>query len=331
MILNLFMSEEESQRYLVSAFYKFAVVEEPEVLKLEIEKAAHSQELKGTVLVAHEGLNGTIAGEEPKVEAFFEYLKTLPGFENLNYKRAFARFMPFHRMKVKLKKEIVTLGQPGVDPTQEVGEYIEPEDWNALISDPEVTLVDTRNDYEFAVGTFKGAIDPETKSFRDFPEYVAQNMDPKKQKKVAMFCTGGIRCEKATAYMLQQGFEKVYHLNGGILEYLNRIPEEESLWEGDCFVFDDRVTVDHDLEKGSYDMCHACRMPLSRDDLGSPYYEEGVSCPHCYERLTPEKKARLEQRNLQMQLANDRNEKHLGQTQERHLKAKLARLESTAD
>ena len=240
------------------------------------------------------------------------YLKKDTRFADLEHKESFDDHIPFYRMKVKLKKEIVTLGVPGVDPNERVGRYVEPGDWNAVISDPEVVLIDTRNDYEVGIGTFRGAVDPNTTTFREFPAYVRANFDTSKHKKVAMFCTGGIRCEKASAFMLKEGFEEVYHLRGGILKYLEEIPRSESSWEGECFVFDNRVAVDHKLDKGHYDQCHGCRHPITEEDKLSPKYQEGVCCPGCYDKLTDEQKARFAERQKQMELAASRNEQHIG-------------------
>ena len=218
----------------------------------------------------------------------------------------------FNDIKVKLKKEIVTMGQEGIDPNKVAGTYVKPEDWNALISDPEVLLVDTRNDYEVQVGTFEGAINPKTDTFREFPQYVADHLNPEKHKKVAMFCTGGIRCEKSTAYLKEQGFEEVYHLQGGILKYLEEVPEENTMWQGECFVFDDRVTVNHQLEKGQYHQCNACRLPITEEDMASEKYQQGVSCPHCYDKVSDEQRARFAEREKQIQLAKSRGEDHIG-------------------
>ena len=225
----------------------------------------------------------------------------------------------FHRMKVVLRPEIVTLGAPEADPRVVVGEYVEPSDWNTLISDPGVTVVDTRNDYEVGMGTFRGAIDPKTGSFGEWPEYVQQNLDPKKHPKIAMFCTGGIRCEKASAYLLKHGFREVFHLRGGILNYLQKTPEAESLWEGDCFVFDHRVSVKHRLEQGAYEICFGCRWPLTGGEMQSPQYEAGVSCPRCADGLTPERRERLRERHRQVMLARSRNEQHIGHQPKRKL------------
>jgi UPF0176 protein len=307
-----------TQQFQVSAFYHFSSIEDPVVFRERLLVWLNGKGILGTVLVAHEGVNGTVSGGPGEVDALMVFLSELLGLEKLPFKRAFCAEQPFHRLKVRLKKEIVTLGVEGIDPTLEVGVYVAPEDWNALISREDVFLVDTRNDYEYAVGSFKGAIDPGTSSFREFPDFVERAMDPQKQSKVAMFCTGGIRCEKATAYMLQKGFKEVYHLQGGILEYLNRIPPEESLWQGECFVFDERVTVDHSLNQGSYVMCHACRIPLNETDILTDAYVEGISCPYCVGHLSEDKKARLQQRQFQMDLAKKRNEKHLGGQHPRH-------------
>ncbi len=230
---------------------------------------------------------------------------------------SYAGDMPFYRMKVRLKKEIVTLGVPNIDPNEKVGIRVAPEDWNALISDPDVVLIDTRNGYEYDIGTFRGAIDPATDTFREFPEYVSKNLDPAKHKKVAMFCTGGIRCEKATSFMLEQGFEEVYHLQGGILKYLEKIPAEKSLWEGECFVFDQRVAVGHGLALGEYDQCHACRYPVSPQDKASPKYQEGISCPHCFDSLTEDKRVSAAERQKQVELALKRGTAHIGSPQKK--------------
>ncbi|MCV6604440.1 MAG: rhodanese-related sulfurtransferase, partial [Porticoccaceae bacterium] len=235
-----------------------------------------------------------------------------PGLEGIDHKESYTEQKPFLRTKVKLKKEIVTMGVEGIDPQQVVGTYVKPEDWNTLISDPDVLLVDTRNDYEYQVGTFANAVNPNTTSFREFPQYVKDNLDPAKHKKVAMFCTGGIRCEKSTAYMKEQGFDEVYHLQGGILKYLEEVPSEQTLWQGECFVFDERVTVNHDLERGNYEQCNACRMPITREDQQSEKFQRGVSCPHCYDKTSATDKARYKEREKQIQLARQRNEVHVG-------------------
>jgi len=311
--------QETREPVQVSAFYKFTKVGDPLALKDRLIRYLADTTILGTVLVAKEGVNGTISGSKLEVEHFIAFLSDALGVEHIPFKLATAASRPFHRMKVRLKREIVTLGVNGIDPNREVGQYVPPEQWNALIERDDVLLVDTRNDYEYAVGSFKGALNPHTKSFREFPDYVDRNLDPAKTPKVAMFCTGGIRCEKATGLMLQKGFKEVYHLEGGILEYFNRVDTKQSLWDGECFVFDERVTVNQELEQGAYKMCHACRMPLSSEELSSDKYEEGISCPKCYDQLTKEKRDRLAQRNLQMELAKKRQDRHLGKRHQRHL------------
>ena len=271
-------------------------------------------EIRGTLLLATEGLNGTVAGSREAIDSLLKHLKSDLRFADIDYKESYDETNPFYRTKVRLKKEIVTLGVEGIDPLHTVGTYVNPEDWNALISDPETILVDTRNEYEIGIGTFKNALNPETESFREFPGYVEKNLDPAKHRKVAMFCTGGIRCEKSTAYLKEQGFDEVYHLKGGILKYLEEIPEEESLWEGECFVFDNRVAVGHDLVKGKYDQCHACRMPITEEEKKSEHYIKGVSCPKCYDKSSPDQKMRFQEREHQIQIAKNRGEEHIGGT-----------------
>ena len=313
-------------KYLTAALYKFVSLPNYRDLQLPILHACRNNHIKGTLLLAEEGINGTIAGLPDDIHNVLNFLRTDPLFENkftdLEHKESYADEHPFYRMKVKLKKEIVTLGVPGVSPTKKVGTYVKPEDWNALISDPEVILIDTRNDYEVDIGTFKGAIDPKTSTFREFPEYVAQHFDKTKHKKVAMFCTGGIRCEKASSYMMDQGFEEVYHLQGGILKYLETVPEAESMWHGECFVFDQRVAVKHNLEVGEFDQCYACRHPLSPEEMKSDQYEAGVSCPYCYNKLSAEKRASLIERQKQVALAKQRGKSHIGEarTDKKHKK-----------
>ncbi|QJD57727.1 rhodanese-related sulfurtransferase [Pseudomonas sp. gcc21] len=297
-------------KVVVVALYKFVTLENYQDLRQPLLETLTQHGVKGTLLLAREGINGTIAGSREGMDAVLDWLRSDPRLGDLDYKESVCEEMPFYRTKVKLKKEIVTLGVPGVSPNEKVGTYVEPQDWNALISDPEVLLVDTRNDYEVSIGTFEGAIDPETKTFREFPEYVKQNFDPARHKKVAMFCTGGIRCEKASSYMLQQGFGEVFHLKGGILKYFEEVPAEQSKWNGECFVFDNRVTVRHDLAPGSYDQCHACRHPISAEEKASPQYEEGVSCPRCYDSLPEKTRRRAEERQRQIHLARIRNQPH---------------------
>ena len=306
-------------KYLTAALYKFVSLPDYKTLQAPILEACMKHKIKGTLLLAEEGINGTIAGFSENIHDLLNYLRTNPLFENrfadLEHKESFASEHPFYRMKVKLKKEIVTLGVAGVSPTKLVGTYVKPEDWNALISDPEVLLIDTRNDYEVDIGTFKGAIDPKTTTFREFPAYIAEHFDKTKHKKVAMFCTGGIRCEKASSYMMDQGFEEVFHLQGGILKYLETVPEAQSMWEGECFVFDQRVAVKHNLEVGEFDQCYACRHPLSPVEMQSTQYTPGISCPYCYDKISEEKRASLTERQRQVILAKQRGEMHIGEKQ----------------
>jgi len=301
--------------FKVAAMYKFASLPDHEQLRMPLLKLCHDEGVMGTILLANEGINGTIAGSHDGIDKVVEHILSDPRFEGISLKYSYADTMPFHRIKVRLKKEIVTLGKPIADPTKTVGEYVKPDAWNDLIQDPDVILVDTRNDYEVAIGTFEGAEDPKTKSFREFPEWVEAlklRADNQPKPKVAMFCTGGIRCEKASAYMKSEGFDEVYHLEGGILKYLENVPEEESLWHGDCFVFDQRVSVGHGLKQGDYDMCHACRMPISEEDKASPAFEKGVTCPHCIDMSSEAQKARFAARQKQIEIAKERNEKHVG-------------------
>jgi UPF0176 protein len=296
---------------VVAALYKFATLENYRELREPLLEVCIDAGIKGSLLLAHEGINGTIAGSRAGIDRVLAYLRADERLRDLEHKESLDAAQPFLRMKVKLKKEIVTLGVDGIDPNVEVGRYVEPRDWNALISDPDVLLIDTRNDYEVALGTFEGAVDPKLQTFREFPDYV-QRFDPARHRKVAMFCTGGIRCEKASAFMLQQGFDEVYHLKGGILKYLEEVPAEQSLWRGECFVFDNRVAVDHSLQKGSFELCHACGWGLGADEKQSPLYEEGVSCARCHDTLTDDQKTRFRERMKQIRLAKARGERHMG-------------------
>jgi len=302
--------------YLTTAMYHFVSLPHFETLREPLLQFCVSRDIKGTLLLASEGINGTVAGSEKSILELLCYLKMDPLFEgnfkDLGHKESWSDKHPFYRMKVKLKKEIVTLGVPGVSPTRVVGKYVKPQDWNQIISDPEVVLIDTRNDYEYAIGTFKNAINPKTNTFREFPEFVKTHFDPKKHKKVAMFCTGGIRCEKASSYMLSEGFDEVYHLEGGILKYLEEVKPESSLWQGECFVFDQRVAIKHGLEVGDYDQCYACRYPLSADDMKSDKYTVGISCPHCHNQHTPQKLKALTERQKQIISAKKRGFDHIG-------------------
>ncbi len=308
-------TERDSQagnKIVVAAMYKFVSLPEFEQLREPILDFCLAQEIKGTLLLAHEGINGTVSGSREAIDGLLAFLRDKPCFAGIEHKESYEQEQPFYRMKVKLKKEIVTMGVEDIDPNQTVGTYLDPVQWNKMISDPEVVVVDTRNYYEYNIGTFKGAVNPETTTFRQFPDYVEQNLDPQKHKKVAMFCTGGIRCEKSTAYMKQQGFDEVYHLKGGILKYLETMPKEDTLWEGECFVFDNRVAVDHDLNKGTYDQCHGCRHPITEEDKLSPKYLKGVTCPLCFDDQTDEQRARFAERQKQIDLAKLRNQAHIG-------------------
>ncbi|MBU2985973.1 rhodanese-related sulfurtransferase [Saccharophagus degradans] len=297
---------------VIAALYKFVSLPDFEALREPLQAFCIENEIKGTLLLAQEGINGTVAGTREAIDALLAYFGKDARLADIDHKESYEEEQPFYRMKVKLKKEIVTMGVEGIDPNNIVGTYVEPKDWNSLIDDPEVIVVDTRNNYEYDIGTFEGALNPNTESFRELPEYVAKNLDPAKHKKVAMFCTGGIRCEKSTAFMKQQGFEEVYHLKGGILKYLEEVPEEQTRWKGECFVFDNRVAVNHALEKGTYDLCHGCRYPITEEDKKSEKYIEGVACPHCHDTQTPDQRARFMERQKQVQLAKARKQAHIG-------------------
>lgn len=278
--------------YLIATFYKFVNIYDLEAKKAQILAWCISKQVKGTIILAEEGINGTISGSREAIADILKTLQTLPELADLESKESTSDNMPFARLKVKIKPEIVTLGRPEVNPNHQVGTYVEPQNWNQIISNPEIVVIDTRNEYEVEIGSFQRAKNPHTDSFREFPEYVAQNLDPAVHPKVAMFCTGGIRCEKASSYLLSQGFKEVYHLKGGILKYLENVSPAESMWQGECFVFDERVAVKEGLELGSHELCYACGHPISAADQTSPQYEPNISCPYCYEQLTPEKKAR---------------------------------------
>jgi UPF0176 protein len=305
------MTQDQSP-IVVCALYKFVTLEKFQDLRQPILKVMEYNNIRGTLLLASEGINGTVAGNRKGIDRLMAWFEKDGRLGNIVTKESFEASNPFYRTKVKLKKEIVTMGIEGIDPKQVVGTYIKPKDWNALISDPDVVLVDTRNDYEVKVGTFEGALNPNTTNFREFPQYVSDNLDPKANKKVAMFCTGGIRCEKSTAYLKEQGFDEVYHLQGGILKYLEEVPEEDTMWQGECFVFDNRVTVNHQLEKGQYDQCHACRLPITKEEQTSDKFLEGISCPYCFDKHTPDQRQRYQERQRQMQLAQERGEAHIG-------------------
>ena len=312
---------------VVAAFYRFARFPQFATYREPLLETLLAFKVRGTLLLSAEGINGTIAGHRAGIDGVLDFLQQDPRFANLEVQESHVDENPFYRTKVKLKKEIVTMGVSGIDPNKHVGTYVEPRDWNELISDPDVLLLDTRNKYEVEIGSFAGAINPSTDSFREFPEYVKGQLEPSKHKKVAMFCTGGIRCEKSTAYLREQGFEEVYHLKGGILKYLEEVPESESKWYGECFVFDNRVTVNHRLERGSFDQCHACRMPITEQDKLSEHYQPGVSCHYCIDKHSPDQHTRYAERERQIELAKRRGEEHLGQsvkaTIERRRKEKL--------
>jgi UPF0176 protein len=298
--------------FLTAALYKFVELPDFADLKTPLLSCCEQNEVKGTILLAEEGINGTIAGIPEQVQAVLAYLRSDPRLADLTHKESYAEKQPFYRMKVRLKREIVTMGVPGINPTQMAGEYVKPSEWNELLNDPNVIVVDARNDYEVSIGTFKGAINPKTKSFSELPEWLQQQEALQNKPKVAMFCTGGIRCEKSTAFLRSKGFEEVYHLKGGILKYLETIPPEESLWEGECFVFDERVTVGHGLNPGSYELCRACRQPISSLDKASELFELGISCPNCYGQKNEAQQKRLAERQRQIELAHSRNEAHMG-------------------
>ena len=299
-------------QFVVAALYKFVSLPDFESLREPLLAQCLAAEVKGTLLLAEEGINGTIAGSRRGIDQVLAYLHSDPRFADVGHKESYDTEQPFYRMKVKLKKEIVTMGVDGIDPKDIVGTYVKPRDWNALIADPEVLLIDTRNDYEVEIGSFKGAIDPKTTSFREFPEYIRANYDPAKHKKVAMFCTGGIRCEKASAFMKHEGFDEVYHLEGGILKYLEEVDEAQSQWQGECFVFDNRGAVTHGLLTGTHELCHGCRRPITASDKLSAMFEEGVTCPACFNHISDDQKKRFRDRQKQVELARQRNESHVG-------------------
>ncbi|AYM96518.1 rhodanese-related sulfurtransferase [Acidovorax sp. 1608163] len=306
-------------RFITAALYQFVDLPDFAALQGPLQSLCEAHGVRGMLLLAHEGINGTIAGTPAGVHAVLAWLRSDSRFAALQHKEAPASTLPFYRMRVRLKKEIVTLGVPGLNPARNAGTYVKPSDWNTLIDDPAVVVIDTRNDYEVGIGTFERAINPHTKSFSEFPDWVAQQSQPggvlAGNPKVAMFCTGGIRCEKSTAFLKSQGFDEVYHLEGGILKYLETVPEEATRWQGDCFVFDERVSVGHGLVRGPYQLCRSCRMPLGEAELAHPHYVQGVSCPYCHGTRTPEQERALAERERQMQLAAQRGQEHIGARQ----------------
>ena len=301
--------------FKVAALYKFAQIAKPEDIKKKIKAKLKELNIYGTILVGDEGLNGTISGKENDLTKALDFIKKIPGFSDLDIKNSASETKPFMRLKVKLKEEIVTIGDKSIDPVNQAGKYVKSSEWNELIRDPNTILIDTRNNYEYSIGTFKDAINPETETFREFPQWVKKqkfSKQDRKNKNIAMFCTGGIRCEKASSFMKLDGFDNVYHLKGGILKYLEETPSNESLWQGECFVFDDRVSVQHDLSEGTYDMCHGCRMPITENDKKSKKYVRGVSCPNCFNSKTLKQVERYKNRQKQIDLAKSRNQKHIG-------------------
>ena len=304
--------QQDSRGVAVLSFYKFVDLDGLAEIKDSLLLVCEKNGINGTFILASEGINATVAGPPEGMDRLIAYLESEPRFSGAQYKLSYNERSPFHRLKVKFKKELVPMGVGGIKPQRLSGERVPPERWNELINRSGVLLIDTRNSYENRVGTFKGAVNPGTDHFREFPEYVRENLDPGEHTEIAMFCTGGIRCEKATSYLLERGFKRVYQLEGGVLSYLERVPREQSLWEGECFVFDDRTSVGHDLSKGIWSTCRNCRAPVSPEDRQSEGFREGISCPRCYTRLTPERVSSLEERQKQMRLARERNRKHLG-------------------
>ncbi len=301
-----------SKGIIVATLYKFVALSDFADLRAPLLNRCLDLGLKGTILIAREGINGTVAGDRPGVDGMLQYLQSDARFRGLEYKESIAGDHPFHRMKVKLKNEVVSMGLNGVSAEKNTGTHIDPENWNDVIHDPDTLVLDVRNHYECEIGTFKNAVSPKTQSFREFPDYVEKNLHPHTHTKIAMFCTGGIRCEKAASYLLDQGFQEVMQLRGGIQNYLDKVDKQSSLWQGECFVFDARVAINHDLEKGSYEQCFACRRPITQDDINSAKYQPGVSCPHCYDTLSPAQRERFQERQRQVDLAEQRGEKHIG-------------------
>ena len=310
---------QDSNEILVATLYKFFKVNDLVALQDQLYAICNKNNVMGTILIANEGVNGTIYAKPREIEKTLISIQKDDRFSEIEIKYSSTNKQPFHKMRVRLKKEIVTIGLPEINPNKTVGTYVKPEEWNDIISDPDVILIDTRNKFEIKIGSFKNALDPRTTSFRDFPEWVKKFKQDKTNtnKKIAMYCTGGIRCEKASSLMKEEGFNEVYHLQGGILKYLEQVEKEKSLWEGECFVFDDRVCLTENLEVGSYKMCFACRMPITEDELNDDRYEEGISCLYCYDKTTKDKKERFESRQKQIELSKLRGEKHIGGQQKK--------------
>ena len=321
---------------VVCALYHFVRLDDYRALRDPLHDLLVQNGIRGTILLAPEGINGTVAGSRAGIDAMRAWLCSDARLADIDCKESYAEQMPFKRTRVRLKREIVTMGLSGIDPNRDAGHYVEPSEWNALISDPDVLLIDSRNDYEIEVGSFHNALNPNTTTFREFPAFVKARLDRDRHKKIAMFCTGGIRCEKSTAYLKQQGFDEVYHLKGGILKYLEQISEADSLWEGECFVFDERVTVNHHLQPGQYSQCHACRMPVSPADRADARYEAGVSCPHCFGHSSPSHRAGCRERERQVRLARARGDAHLGDAvlqtvEQRRVAKQQAKQQQTSD
>lgn len=307
------------QPIVVAALYKFALLPDFKDYQAPLLATCRANNVKGTLLLAQEGINGTIAGNRTGIDAVIDFINQLiPGCADLEYKESRSADIPFYRMKVRLKREIVTMGVPNVDPNKVVGTYVDPQNWNEVISDPDTIVIDTRNAYEVAIGTFRGAVNPSTKSFREFPKWVSENAECLADKKIAIFCTGGIRCEKASSYLMGQAFDNVYHLKGGILKYLEMVDIDQSHWEGECFVFDNRVSVGHGLKVGSYDLCRACRRPINENDKTSSHYRLGVSCPNCFDRQTDEQRQGFLERQKQVEFARARGAIHIGDGASQH-------------
>lgn len=304
--------------FLTATFYKFVELQDFTELKAPLLRFCDHNNIQGTILLAREGINGSIAGFSDNVYTVLDFLRSDARLADLSPRESWSQKQPFYRMKVRLKQEIIKMGVSDIDPTQKVGKYVKPEDWNKLLEDPNVVVIDVRNDYEVAIGSFQGAINPHTKSFSELPNWLKQQASLANKPKVAMFCTGGIRCEKSTALLKHEGFEEVFHLQGGILSYLESVPEGESQWHGDCFVFDERVAVGHGLKPGRYELCRACRTPISQDDLASELFVPGLSCPHCYGSKTETQQQRLAERQRQIELAKDRHQVHMGAKYHRH-------------
>ena len=324
---SFFAMTTDNHPFTIAALYKFVALSAPHQVREQLLPVCEENGITGTILLAKEGINGTVAGSARGIENLIGWLNQKAEFSGIDVKYSHAEEPPFYRMKVRLKKEIVTMGVEDLDPEKNAGTYVEPADWNALIERDDVIVVDTRNDYEVAIGTFTGAENPNTTSFRELPGWVEDKLKANPDTPVAMFCTGGIRCEKSTALLKSRGYENVYHLKGGILKYLETVPKEDSLWEGECFVFDHRVSVGHGLEVGQYDMCHACRMPIDENDQADSRYEKGVSCPHCFDSSKPEQKARFAERQRQIDLARSRNETHIAADVETAKRMKRERAE----